>query len=78
MKETMKERYEKILGRCRRSMMQVEQNLEKTLNEHPEEFDEILHEKAIDSLQVLMLASFGEDPYMQVAEDVVNFFDRVD
>jgi inosine/xanthosine triphosphate pyrophosphatase family protein len=76
--ETMKKRYEKTFGRCQRAMMQVENHLEKALEEHPEEFTDILYEKAHDSLKMLLLASFGDDGYLEVAEDVLDFFERID
>lgn len=76
--ETMKKRYEKAWERCQRAMMQVENHLEKALKEHPEEFNEVLYEKSYDSLKMLLLASFGEDAYMEVAEDVLTFFERID
>ena len=76
--ETMRKRYEKSLGRCKRAMMQVEEHLEKALDEHDEEFTEVLYEKAHDSLKMLILASFGDDGYLEVAEDVLDFFERID
>ena len=59
-------------------MMQVEEHLEKALDEHDEEFTEVLYEKAHDSLKMLILASFGDDGYLEVAEDVLDFFERID
>ena len=76
--ETMKKRYEKSFGRCQRALMQVEQHLEKALKDHDEEFTDVLYEKAHDSLKMLILASFGEDGYLEVAEDVLDFFERID
>ena len=76
--ETMKKRYEKTWARCQRAMLQVENHLEKALEEHPEEFTDILYEKAHDSLKMLLLASFGDDGYLEVAEDVLDFFERID
>jgi len=58
--------------------MQVEQHLENALKNHDEEFTDILYEKAHDSLKMLILASFGEDGYLEVAEDVLDFFESID
>ena len=78
MKKTMKQRYEINSARCLRAIQQVEYQLEKALEEHPEEFENVLYEKAHDSLKMLILASFGEDGYLEVAEDVLDFFDGID
>ena len=48
------------------------------VREHDKEFHEVLYEKANDSLKMLILASFGEDGYLEVAEDVLDFFERID
>ena len=76
--KTMKQRYEINSARCLRAIQQVEHQLEKALKEHDEEFEEVLYEKAHDSLKMLILASFGEDGYLEVAEDVLDFFERID
>jgi len=78
MKKTMKKRYETNSARCQRAIQQVDFQLEKALNEHDKEFEDILYEKAHDSLKMLILASFGEDGYLEVAEDVLDFFERID
>ena len=78
MKKTMKQRYEINSARCLRAIQQVEHQLEKALKEHDKEFEEVLYEKAHDSLKMLILASFGEDGYLEVAEDVLDFLRRID
>ena len=78
MSKTMKQRYEINSARCLRAIQQVEHQLEKVLKEHDKEFEEVLYEKAHDSLKMLILASFGEDGYLEVAEDVLDFFERID
>tara|TARA_A100001035_G_scaffold229185_1_gene190741 strand:+ start:257 stop:427 length:171 start_codon:yes stop_codon:yes gene_type:complete len=56
----------------------VDYQLTKALKEHDAEFEDVLYEKANDSLKMLILASFGEDGYLEVAEDVLDFFERID
>ena len=76
--ETMKERYKKAVQRCKRSLTHVDENLKKRLNDEPNQFEEILYENAHESLKCLVLASFGEDAYMEVAENVVDFIEGID
>ena len=78
MSKTMKQRYETNSARCIRAIHQVDYQLERAIKEHDKEFEEVLYEKAHDSLKMLILASFGEDGYLEVAEDVLDFFERID
>ena len=63
MSKTMKQRYEINSARCLRAIQQVEHQLEKVLKEHDKEFEEVLYEKAHDSLKMLILASFGAESF---------------
>ena len=78
MKKTMKQQYMTNSKRCRKAIREVDYQLTKALRVHDKEFHDVLYEKANDSLKMLILASFGEDGYLEVAEDVLDFFERID
>ena len=76
MEKATKEQYEKILARCKRSLMKVE-NAGATIQNEDEEHHQTLYALALNNLRFMIDCSFGDEGEVKFGEetvDIENYF----